>query len=102
MKIKAKRPIRKRSERPTLTGTPPLGYLNAYYCPVCGRHLFSHYDADVLENREDGFCFNISNDWNYCSKCGTPLELSEWKRENKNPTNPGIIIGADETIEFEG
>lgn len=100
MKQKAKFPIRKRSEHPTLTGTPPLGYLNSCYCPVCRMHLFSYYDADVLESRGDGYSFSISGDWNYCSKCGTLLELSRWKREHKKPPQPGVITGADETIEF--
>lgn len=36
---KARKPKCKKSEYPTLTGKPQLGYLNAYYCPVCGKHL---------------------------------------------------------------
>lgn len=101
MKKREKKPLRKRSEKPTLTGTPPLGYLNSILCPVCKKHLFSFYDADVLPNRKDGFCFSISEDWNYCSKCGTPLDLSEWKREMARSVKIGTIVGADEIIEFE-
>lgn len=81
MKRKARKPKHERSEYPTLTGTPPLGYLNSYYCPVCGKHLFSRYDADLLPNRADGFKFRISADWNYCSKCGTLLDLDQWKEK---------------------
>jgi hypothetical protein len=76
---KARKPKRMKSEMPTLTGTPPLGYLNSYYCPVCGKHLFSHYDADILPDRADGYKFRISADVNYCSKCGTFLDLDGWK-----------------------
>lgn len=34
---KAKKPKHQKSEYPTLPGQ--LGYLNSYYCPVCGKHL---------------------------------------------------------------
>lgn len=44
---KPKKPKYQKSEYPTLTGKPQLGYLNAYYCPVCGNHLFSVYDAGL-------------------------------------------------------
>lgn len=54
---KARKPKCKKSEYPTLTGKPQLGYLNAYYCPVCGKHLFSAYDADLRKDREDGYYF---------------------------------------------
>lgn len=93
MRKKAWKPKHQRSDKPTLTGTPPLGYLNSYYCPVCGKHLFSHYDADVLPDRKDGFCFYVSPDWNYCSKCGTLLDLGEWKKK------PGPA--ADEEVKWE-
>lgn len=55
MKKKAWKPKQKRSDTPTLTGTPPLGYLNSCYCPKCGRHLFSYYDADISPDRKDGY-----------------------------------------------
>lgn len=84
--MKPRKPKHRKSEYPTLTGAPPLGYLNSYYCPVCGRHLFSHYDADIMPNRKDGFMYRISSDWNYCSKCGTLLDLDEWKRKEE-PTD---------------
>lgn len=100
MEIKAKNPIKRKSEHSTLTGNPPLGYLNSYYCPVCGRHLFSHYDADVIESRDGRHRFWIGEDWNYCSKCGTLLELSKWKRKEKRVPIPGIITGADYILEF--
>ena len=92
--MKPRKPKHRKSEYPTLTGAPPLGYLNSYYCPVCGRHLFSHYDADVMPNRKDGFMYRISSDWNYCSKCGTLLDLDEWKRKEE-PT------GAEEELMLE-
>lgn len=81
MERKALKPKCVKGEYPTLTGNPQLGYLNSYYCPVCGKHLFSCYDADVLPEREDGYHFYISPDWNYCRKCGTRLDLAEWKRK---------------------
>ena len=68
---------------PTLTGNPPLGYLNSLYCPSCGRLFTSFYDADNLPNREDGYRFNISRDWNYCIKCGQLIDFSEYRHENK-------------------
>lgn len=82
MKKKAWKPRREKSKYPTLTGKPPLGYLNTYYCPICGKHLFSYYDADAIPNRQDGYKFAISNDLNYCSKCGVLLDLDEWKRKD--------------------
>lgn len=36
---KPRKPKAQKSEYPTLQGQ--LGYLNSYYCPVCGKHLFS-------------------------------------------------------------
>lgn len=86
-----KKPRLEKSEHPTLTGTPPLGHQNNFYCPTCGRHLFSFYDGDLL--RED-YHFRISEDMNYCSKCGTLLDLDEWKEKPE-------VIGADEEIELE-
>lgn len=74
-KAKAKH---QKSEYPTLPGQ--LGYLNSYYCPVCGKHLFSAYDKDMKKDREDGYYFHVSNDFNYCSKCGQLLDLDEWRR----------------------
>ncbi|MBQ0067595.1 MAG: hypothetical protein KBS60_05395 [Phascolarctobacterium sp.] len=91
---KPKKPKHKKSEYPTLTGKPQLGYLNSYYCPVCGKHLFSAYDADMRKDREDGYYFHVSNDFNYCSKCGTLLDLDEWKRKEEPTT-------ADEEIQLE-
>lgn len=85
---KARRPKHHRSERPTLTGVPQLGYLNFFTCPVCGKHLFSYYDGDT--KRED-YKFRISSDWNYCSKCGTLLDLDEWK-DMENRTDEDEII----------
>lgn len=72
---KAKKPKHQKSEYPTLPGQ--LGYLNSYYCPVCGKHLFSAYDKDLRKDREDGYYFHVSHDFNYCSKCGTLLDLDE-------------------------
>ena len=97
-KRKAKKPKRRKSERPTLTGKPQLGYLNSYYCPVCGKYLFSHYDADVLPDREDGYCFRISSDLNFCGKCGTLLDLDEWKRKE---TTEAVVKTADEEVQFD-
>lgn len=34
---------------------------------------------------EDGYCFHVSNDFNYCSKCGQLLDLDEWKRKEEPP-----------------
>ena len=56
------------------------------YCPVCGKHLFSAYDKDMRKDREDGYYFYISRDFNYCSKCGTLLDLEEWKRKEEPAT----------------
>lgn len=92
---KARKPKYQKSEYPTLTGTPQLGYLNSYYCPVCGRHLFSLYDADRRKDREDGYYFYISRDFNYCSKCGTLLDLEEWKRK-ETPEDNGEEIMLEE------
>ncbi len=80
---KPKKPKHKMSEYPTLPGQ--LGYLNSYYCPVCGKHLFSAYDKDIRKAREDGYYFHVSNDFNYCSKCGQLLDLDEWKRKEEPP-----------------
>lgn len=78
---KPRKPKAQESEYPTLPGQ--LGYLNSYYCPVCGKHLFSAYDKDLRKDREDGYYFHVSRDFNYCSKCGTLLDLDEWKREEE-------------------
>lgn len=78
---KAKKPKHQKSEYPTLPGQ--LGYLNSYYCQVCGKHLFSAYDKDLRKDREDGYYFHASRDFNYCSKCGTLLDLDKWKREEE-------------------
>lgn len=80
---KARKPKYQKSEYSTLPGQ--LGYLNSYYCPVCGKHLFSAYDKDMKKDREDGYCFHVSNDFNYCSKCGQLLDLDEWKRKEEPP-----------------
>lgn len=80
---KARKPKYQKSEYPTLPGQ--LGYLNSYYCPVCGKHLFSAYDKDMKKDREDGYYFHVSNDFNYCSKCGQLLDLDEWKRKEEPP-----------------
>nr|DAR75949.1 MAG TPA: MqsA [Caudoviricetes sp.] len=93
MKKKAWKPKQKRSDAPTLTGTPPMGYLNSCYCPKCGRHLFSYYDADVSSDRKDGYRFRIAGNWNYCSECGTLLDLDEWKERQET--------AADEEIQWE-
>lgn len=86
---KAKKPKHNRSQRPTLTGEPPLGYLNYFTCPVCGKHLFSYYDGDL---KRALYVFEISAEWNYCSKCGTLLDLDEWKNK------PDQESGEDELI----
>lgn len=87
---KARKPKRMRSNKPTLSGNPPLMYLNSFFCPVCGKHLFSFYDGDL--KRKD-YKFQITPDWNYCSKCGTRLDLDEWKAK------PGS--SAEEEIDWE-
>lgn len=87
MRKKAWKPKHKRSDAPTIAGQPRLGYLHSYSCPVCGKHLFSYYDADILPGRKDGYHFRISEDWNYCSKCGTLLDLSDWKEKTTATTN---------------
>lgn len=92
---KPKKPKCQKSEYPTLTGTPQLGHLNAYYCPVCGKHLFSVYDAELRKDREDGYYFYVSRDFNYCSKCGTLLDLDEWKRKEEPKQEAG------EELQFE-
>ena len=84
---KAKKPKHQKSEYPTLPGQ--LGYLNSYYCPVCGKHLFLAYDKDMKKDREDGYYFHVSNDFNYCSKCGQLLDLDEWKRREEEPAAAG-------------
>lgn len=47
--------------------------------------LFSAYDKDMKKDREDGYYFHVSNDFNYCSKCGQLLDLDEWKRKEEPP-----------------
>ena len=37
----------------------------------------------MRKDREDGYYFHVSRDFNYCSKCGTLLDLDEWKREEE-------------------
>lgn len=91
-KKKAWKPRRERSKQPTLIGQPQLGYLNSYYCPICGKHLFSHYDADWAPGRKDGLRFRIAADWHYCSKCGTLLDLAEWQQKENQ---------AERRIEFD-
>ena len=98
MKKKAWKPRRKRSKQPTLTGQPLLGYLNSYYCPICGKHLFSHYDADIAPDRKDGFRFRLAADWNYCCKCGTLLDLAEWQQGEKQ----AVMDVAEKELKFEG
>lgn len=71
-----RKPKRQKGRHPTLTGTPPLGYLNSFHCPVCGYHLFSVYDGNL--ERPD-YHFRVSADWNYCSRCGQALDLGEFK-----------------------
>lgn len=76
---KARKPKCLKSNKPTLAGNPPLMFLNSFFCPVCGKHLFSYYDGDL--KRKD-YKFRISQDWNYCSKCGTLLDLDRWKEQH--------------------
>lgn len=76
---KARKPKCMKSNKPTLAGNPPLMLLNSFFCPVCGKHLFSYYDGDL--KRKD-YKFRISQDWNYCSKCGTLLDLDRWKEQH--------------------
>lgn len=40
---------------------------------------------DMKKDREDGYYFHVSNDFNYCSKCGQLLDLDEWKRKEEPP-----------------
>lgn len=99
---KARKPKHQKSEYPTLPGQ--LGYLNSYYCPVCGKHLFSAYDKDMKKDREDGYYFHVSNDFNYCSKCGQLLDLDEWKRKEEPPEAAeekyGIVKEKCENVKF--
>jgi C4-type Zn-finger protein len=76
--MQALKPKLEKGKLPTVTGRPRLGYLNSLYCPVCGKHLTSFYDGDNLPNREDRFY--ISEEWNYCSKCGQKIDFSEYRR----------------------
>ena len=98
-KKKAWKPRRVRGQQPTLTGQPQLGYLNSFYCPICGKHLFSCYDADIAPDRKDGFRFRVASDWHYCSKCGTMLDLAEWQQE-ETPA-PAAVVGADDELKFD-
>ena len=78
---KARKPKHQKSEYPTLPGQ--LGYLNSYYCPVCGKHLFSAYDKDMKKDREDGYYFHVSNDFNYSDLIRTPMkDISEFLLDN--------------------
>ena len=61
------------------------GLGDVYKRQVCGKHLFSAYDKDMKKDREDGYYFHVSNDFNYCSKCGQLLDLDEWKRKEEPP-----------------
>lgn len=92
--VKARKPKRQRGEYPTIAGNPPLGYLIHFYCPKCGAHLFSAYEEDLRTDREDGYIFKVAKDWNYCSRCGTLLDLDEWKHRE-----PPAAVGDD--IEWE-
>lgn len=89
--MKIRKPRRERGKTPTRTGNPPLGYLISFYCPTCGRHLFSHYEGDLTK---ENYKFKISNDWNYCSKCGQLLDLGEWKEIPE-------LMDAEEGIEWK-
>ena len=99
-KKKAWKPRRERGKQPTLTGQPQLGYLNSFYCPICGKHLFSCYDADIAPDRKDGFRFRVASDWHYCSKCGTMLDLAEWQQQEETPA-PAAVVGEDEELKFD-
>lgn len=83
--MKALKPKIKKSESPTLTGNPPLGYLISFYCPKCGKHILSAYESDMKTDRKDGFKWGISEDLNYCSKCGQLLDLEEYRLKNRFP-----------------
>lgn len=74
---KPRKPKAQKSEYPTLPGQ--LGYLNSYYCPVCGKHLFSAYDKDLRKDREDGYYFHVSRDFNTTRT--RRKEAGAWQRE---------------------
>ncbi|MBR1904884.1 MAG: hypothetical protein IJ819_00275 [Clostridiales bacterium] len=81
-KEEALKPIVRKGKYPTKDASiPHLGYLNSLYCPVCGKLFTSFYDADNLPNRSDGYRFNISKEWNYCSRCGQRIDFSDYQHE---------------------
>lgn len=78
---KARKPKYQKSECPTLPGQ--LGYLNSYYCPVCGKHLFSAYDKDMKKDREDGITSMCQMTSTIAANAGSCLTLTNG-REKKN------------------
>lgn len=84
MSKKAYKPIILKTKLPTSVNN--LGHLNAAFCPTCKRHLFSFYDKEINGLYEDGYKFKIAACWNYCSKCGTLLDLDFFK----DPNDPDI------------
>ena len=74
----ARKPRYTRGDSFTHTGTPTLGFLNNFSCPRCGDHLFSYYDGDM---QHANYKFRVRTEWNYCSVCGQPLDLDQWKED---------------------
>ena len=83
--MKALKPKIKKSQHPTLTGKPPLGHLISFHCPKCDKHILSAYESDMRTDRVDGYKWSISDDLNYCSKCGQLLDLEEYRFNNRFP-----------------
>ena len=100
MENQGKKPLIKKSEFPTLVNN--LGFLNSLYCPRCGKHLFSYYDKELKpEQNADGYIFKISNDVNFCSKCGLFLNLEKYKDKTINDKSINDLNLSDEEIKFD-
>jgi len=63
-----KEPKVKRSSKYPTVGE--LGFLNVALCPTCNRFLFAFYDKCPIR---------VSEDFNYCIKCGQHLDLDKYK-----------------------
>lgn len=98
MENKGIKPLIKKSKYPTLVNN--LGFLNSLYCPRCGKHLFSYYDKDRKPEQNGGYIFTISNDVNFCSKCGLYINLEEYKDKTKHGKSINDLNLSDEDIKF--
>ena len=76
------------SKYPTLAGG--LGFLNVAKCPRCGKRVIAYYDKDLEPNNG----WRLSEDVNYCVKCGQHLDLDKYKKLDE-------IRGSSEEITFE-